>query len=271
MLEWLPDPADRPRYAPLPPGQATTRPADTERTSDTSETPVGSSALVPPGKPGYRLVFADEFEGKTVNPKTWAKKTPWGTRYTTGESQYYDPANTVVRNGQLVITSEKRPENGYDYRSGIITSLNRPKFRYGYFEIRAKAPKGRGIWPAFWLTDDKRYEIDILEMLGQEPNRLHFTLHHVQDGKQHNHKSTRVGPDYSAGYHIYALDWQPKKATWYVDGVEAWSFSDHDVPSKPMWLVLNTTVGGSWSGPPDKTTVFPQEYIVDYVRVYKKL
>ena len=89
--------------------------------------------------------------------------------------------------------------------------------------------------------------------------------------KKHNHKSTREIPDASKGYHIYAVDWQPEKVSWYVDGIEVWSFSDHDIPSTPLWMVLNTAVGGKWSGMPDETTVFPQEFIVDYVRVYEKL
>lgn len=214
-------------------------------------------------------IYADEFNGTTVDSATWAKLTPWATRYTTGELQYYDPADTVAANGMLTITSEKRAMNGYNYTSGIVTSLNRPMFQYGYFEMRAKLPKGQGMWPAFWLTNDDTSEIDIFEMLGHQPNKLYFTLHHTHDGTaKSSHQGNLVGADFSAGFHTFAVDWQPGYIKWYVDGVQVFSYTDN-IPSDPLWIVANTAVGGSWPGSPDSTTVFPQKFEIDYIRVWK--
>jgi len=257
---------DHPRFGPLPSTRTTGQPDP-----DTSSAPTGSSAAQPPGKPGYRLVFADEFDGTEVDSSTWAKLTPWKTKSTTGESQYYDPANTFVRDGNLVIKSEERPVKGRKYASGILTSLNRPKFQYGYYEIRSKSPKGQGIWPAFWLTNDSTSEIDILEMLGSDPRRLHSTLHHtVGSDDTHQHRSETIVPDLSQDFHILAVDWRPEHVIWYMDGVEVWRYTADHIPADPMWMVVNTAVGGQWSGKPDKTTVFPQEFLVDYIRVYQR-
>jgi len=254
-----------PRIGPLPSGVTTAQPS-----AEVSSAPQGSSAAQPPGKPGYRLVFDDEFNGDRVDSGTWAKLTPWKTRNTTGERQYYDPANTFVRNGNLVIKSERRAVRGREYASGIITSLNHPQFKYGYYEIRSKAPKGQGIWPAFWLTNDDTSEIDVFEMLGSDPRVLHSTLHHTVDGKDHQHKTETTVSDLSADFHIFAVDWQPDNVIWYMDGVEVWRFAEDNVPSDKMWMVVNTAIGGPWSGRPDSTTQFPQEFLVDYIRVYEK-
>jgi len=261
--------ANHPRFAPLPSNLAST--TATETTSgEAPHIPTGSSEATPPGKEGYKLVFQDEFDGTKVDSGTWEKLTPWGTRTTNDEQQYYDPANTEVVDGHLRIKIEKREAHGRDYASGIITSLNRPKFQYGYYEMRAKAPSGQGIWPAFWLTDDSTSEIDIFEMLGQDPRRLHATLHHTHDGKGHQHRQESVGADYSKDFHIFAVDWQPDRVVWYVDGIEYWRYEADHVPTAPMWIVVNTAVGGPWSGWPDETTQFPQEYLVDYIRAYEK-
>ena len=163
-------------------------------------------------------IYADEFSA--FDSTTWAKTNTWGAKCNPGanELEYYDPANTFTQGGVLRFLTESRSMNGYDYTSGIISSLNRPKFQYGYFEMRGKLPKGQGYWPAFWLTNDRGSEIDIFEMLGHEPNRLHFTVHHTHDGNHHDHGVSATGPDYSQGFHTYAVDWQPTYIKWYVDG-----------------------------------------------------
>ena len=210
-----------------------------------------------------RLIFSDEFSG-SLDAATWATQTPWNTQYTTGELEYYDPANAVVQDGTLRLVSESRPSNGYAYTSGIVTSLPRAKFTYGYFEIRAKLPSGQGIWPAFWLTNDRSLEIDALEMLGNRPGRAFMTLH--ENGSQVFQK-LYDGPDFSGGFHTFGVDWQPGHVKWYVDGVCRASYTGQ-VPSDPMWICLNTAVGGAWPGSPTATTPFPQAYSIDYVRVY---
>lgn len=261
--------ADSPPIAPLPSDQ-TSLPSGSFSETETTRLPTGPSAPTPPGKEGYELIFADEFDEGSVDHGTWEKLTPWGTRLTNNELQFYDPENTEVDDGKLRIKVEKRRIKGKDYASGVLTSLNRKRFKYGYYEMRAKAPKGQGIWPAFWLTDDDTSEIDIFELLGQEPRRLHATMHHTHSDGRHQHRSEAVGADYSADYHIFAVDWEPDRVIWFVDGVEYWRYEGDDVPDASMWLVLNVAVGGEWPGAPDETTEFPQEYLVDYVRVYQR-
>ena len=214
-------------------------------------------------------IYADEFSA--FDSSVWTKTTPWGAKSNPGanELQYYDPANTFTQDGVLRFRTESRSMNGYDYTSGIISSLNRPKFQYGYFEMRGKLPKGQGYWPAFWLTDDRDCEIDIFEVLGHEPDRLHLTMHHTHDGYHHDHGISVQGPDYSQGFHTYAVDWQPTYIKWYVDGQEVRSYTDH-IPSDPMWIVANTALGG-WAGAPDSTTPFPQSFDVDYIRVWRNV
>jgi beta-glucanase (GH16 family) len=210
-----------------------------------------------------QLVYSDEFNGP-LDTSTWANRTPWNTNYTTGELEYYDPANCSFTDGMMTLKSEKRSMNGYSYTSAIVTSLKRQKFSYGYFEMRAKLPKGQGIWPAFWLTNDSTLEIDAMEMLGHEPNKVYMTLH--RNGSQVQGRSY-TGPDYSAGFHTFGVDWQPTYVKWYLDGVLAATYSGA-MPSDPLYICLNTAVGGAWPGSPTSATQFPVEYNVDYVRVY---
>jgi VCBS repeat-containing protein len=212
---------------------------------------------------GASLVYSDEFSGP-LDTTTWANRTPWNTNYTTGELQYYDPANATFANGMLTLKSEKRAMSGYSYTSAIVTSLKRQKFSYGYFEMRAKLPKGQGIWPAFWLTNDSTLEIDVMEMLGQNPNKVYMTLH--KNGSQVQGVS-KTGPDFSAGFHTFGVDWQPTYVKWYIDGVLSATYNG-SMPSDPLYICLNTAVGGAWPGSPDSTTQFPVEYNIDYVRVY---
>ncbi|NTW29259.1 MAG: glycoside hydrolase family 16 protein [Coriobacteriia bacterium] len=209
------------------------------------------------------LVFSDEFSG-SLNTASWSKLTPWSTRYTTGELEYYDPANATLVNGNLRLTSEKRATNGYAYASGILTSLPHQKFSYGYFEMRAQLPKGQGIWPAFWLTNDSTLEIDCMEMLGNAPGTIYMTYHKNGVGVA---QSVYNGVDFSLAFHTFAVDWQPTYIKYYIDGVLAGSYTG-TIPSDPMWICVNTAIGGTWGGLPDASTAFPAYYDIDYIRVY---
>jgi beta-glucanase (GH16 family) len=229
--------------------------------SVTTEVAVPESATPTP-----RLVFSDDFTGP-LDATSWATVTPWDTRYAAGELEYYDPSDVTCRDGSLCLTSERRDSNGYAFTSGIVTSLPHAKFSYGYFEIRAKLPKGQGIWPAFWLTNDRGLEIDGLEMLGDDPGRIYMTYH--EDDSQ-VYQGIREGSDFSEGFHTYGVDWQPGYIKWYIDGVCQAAYAG-SVPSDPMWICLNTTVGGAWPSAPDTTTPFPQTYAIDYVHVYDSM
>lgn len=210
-----------------------------------------------------RLVYSDEFNGP-LDTASWSNNTPWNTHTDTIQLSYYDPANCTFSGGTMTLKSENRATHGYPYASGVVTSLPCAKFSYGYFEIRARLPKGPGIWPAFWLTNDHSLEIDGLEMLGDRPTRIYQTLH---ENDSQIYQGIHDGPDYSADFHTYGIDWQPSYVKWYIDGVLTTTYA-HAVPADPMWICLNTAVGGSWPGSPTAATSFPANYDIDYVRVY---
>ena len=213
-----------------------------------------------------RLVYSDEFNGP-FDTTTWATVTPWNTHTDTIQTSYYDPSNVSLVNGSLRITSKNQASNGYAYTSAFLTSSARPKFSYGYFEIRAKLPKGPGIWPAFWLTNDSTLEIDGLEMLGDRPSRIYQTLH---ENDSQIYQGVKNGPDYSADFHTYGIDWQPGYVKWYIDGVCTASYT-HAMPADPLYICLNTAVGGTWPGAPTPATTFPVNYDIDYVHVYDRM
>jgi beta-glucanase (GH16 family) len=208
---------------------------------------LGGAALVAPKAEAATLVYADEFNGP-LDASTWQVKTPFNTNYVTGELQYYTAQNLSFQNGSARILTERRSINGYNYASAMITSLNRPKFTYGYFESRFNMPTGKGIWPAFWLTNDRTQEIDMMELIGEDPYRLYMTYH--KGGTQVFQRSFSNGTDLTTGWHTIGMDWQPTYIKWYVDGALAATYTG-SIPSDPMYLIFNTAVGGAWPADPD--------------------
>lgn len=222
-----------------------------------------------------------------------------------------EPENAFVKDGMLHIRVVKESYNGCGYTSARLKTRKRdgsPLFnkKYGKFEFRAKLPTGKGIWPALWmLPQDEKYggwpasgEIDIMEARGQEPTKVLGTLH-FGSGWPAN---TEASKDYTlpregtiADFHVYALEWEPGEIRWYVDeklySTQSfwWSSSKREGDKgakpvreadlnpwpapfdRPFYLVMNVAVGGKFLGNPDRTTVFPAEMVVDYVRVYDKV
>jgi len=187
------------------------------------------------------------------------------------ELQYYAPDAFQVSGGLLRITAEPRPQQGYAYSSGIITTKNIFAQQYGYFEMRAQLPAGQGLWPAFWLLHSGPAggdEIDIMEMLGHDPNTIYVSNHWQDEANQLQGQTQPVtSADFSSGMHTFGLNWTPDKLAWYVDGVKQAESTDH-VPAGPMFILANLAVGGTWPGYPDATTPFPAVMSIDYIRVY---
>jgi beta-glucanase (GH16 family) len=159
------------------------------------------------------------------------------------------------------------------YCSGVLTSRTRFFQRYGYFEMRARLPHGRGLWPAFWLLPKGGGwppEIDVMEVLGHDPATLYASVHWKAQGNESITNKAHTA-DLSAGFHIYGLSWHPDLLRWYVDGMEVARTSTPPGLDKPMYLLVNLAVGGkkSWPGAPDAGTVFPARMIVDYIRAYR--
>jgi beta-glucanase (GH16 family) len=229
-------------------------------------------AALAPGRPGP--VFSDEFDGTRVDLGRWASGYPWGcTNGGTGERQCYTPDALAVRDGLLVIEADRRETNGMPYRSGMITSHDSFSQRYGYFELRARLPRGKGLWPAFWLlpkpTGTWPPELDVMEQIGSEPNTVLMAQHYRDAaGVNRKHARTWTGPDFTAGFHTFALSWGPRAIVWYVDGVERFR-SEREIPTEEMYVLVNLAVGGESAGEPDATTSFPSRMEVDYLRVWK--
>jgi beta-glucanase (GH16 family) len=174
------------------------------------------------------------------------------------------------------------------YNSGTITtagcnqyetgpecsSLRKFSQAFGYFEIKAKLPKGKGLWPAFWLIPaDSSWppEIDVMEVLGHETSKVYTTYHYLNDAGAHRSvTNSHSGVDLANSFNIFGVDWQPTKLIWYLNGREIFRHVGANITHKPMYILINLAVGGTWPGDPDESTPFPSTMEVDYVRVYER-
>ena len=216
-----------------------------------------------------RLTFSDEFDGASLNTSTWSHET--GRWPYNAELQHYQLGNVSVGGGFLSITATRDNRFNPPYASARINTRTSFLQRYGRFEMRARMPRGQGIWPAFWLLPQDTWppEIDIMELLGHEPTRVHFTNHWGTAAAPLSQTSSFSGPDFSAGFHTFACEWSPGRIDFFVDGVRRATNVNGGVPAVPMYIILNLAVGGLWPGNPNASTQFPQQMVVDWVRAYE--
>ncbi len=238
----------------------------------------------------WTLVWQDEFDGVHVNEAKWNYEIGghgWGNN----ELQYYTGRNenVYVKDGQLVIEARKENYENREYTSARLTTKNKGDWLYGKFEIRAKLPKGKGMWPAIWmLPTDWVYggwaasgEIDIMELLGDNPQTIYGTLHYGGPAPANTHQGTSYSlnsSDFSENFHLFSIIWDSTAIRWYVDNTlyetqTSWYTTAADFPApfdQRFHILLNVAVGGNWPGNPDASTVFPQRMYVDYVRVYRR-
>lgn len=248
--------------------------------------------IIPP--PGWQLVWNDEFNGSSIDTRKWEHEVN-AEGGGNNELQYYTarPENSYIDSGNLVIRAMKEtytgPEGTREYTSARLRTKGKGDWKYGRFEIRAKLPFGQGLWPAIWmLPTDWVYggwaasgEIDIMELLGQEPNKVYGTLHYGGEWPDNKHTGssyTLPNGTFSDDFHLFVLEWDTTAFRWYVDGIPyqtqtQWYSSGGAYPApfdQRFHLLLNVAVGGNWPGNPDDTTTFPQMMVIDYVRVYQK-
>lgn len=230
-----------------------------------------TQAIVPGGI--ARLTFSDEFNGPSLDRSKWNSNYTNATRNLPGEEQIYTPDSFEVHDGLLKIIASKRDVSGYKYTSGALTTFGSFEQAYGYFEIRARVPKGRGLWPALWMLPADRSwppEIDIMEFLGRDPRHVWTTFHWLNAQSEHiKNGSGSIAQDWSRDFHTFSLQWKPGFLAWYIDGKEVKTISDDHVPSAPMFLLMNLAIGGHWAGPPSKATPFPTAFEIDFVRAYQ--
>jgi beta-glucanase (GH16 family) len=232
-------------------------------------TPTASAAAA-----DWRLTFEDTFDGTALDPTKWVNETYW--RSWLPERQLYLPQNVRVEQGLLRLETRRQDTtyqgHAFAYTSGYVSTRGKFVQRYGKFEVRARLPKGQGIWPAHWLlpqNGDWPPEIDIMELLGHDPATVYVSNHWGTPADHQYRTQGVVGPDFSSDFHTFAVEWEPGALRWLVDGVVRDAMSSR-VPDVPMYLILNTAVGGTWPGDPNATTALPQVHEVDYVRVYRR-
>jgi beta-glucanase (GH16 family) len=182
-----------------------------------------------------------------------------------------------IDHGVLEIVAQPLPDSlqayvwGRKYSSGLITTKKSFSQLYGVFEIRARIPKGRGLWPAFWLLPVSGAwppELDVFEVLGHDTSTLYASWHSLVDGKHLSESGAVNLPDLSLDFHTYAVDWEKDKIQWYFDGNEIFRRPTPEGMHQPMYILLNLGVGGGWPGNPDASTPFPAVYAIDWIRVF---
>lgn len=230
------------------------------------------------------ILFQDEFEGTALNLDSWnyelgdgcPKLCGWGNN----ERQLYTKKNIEVRDGNLVITATHANDL---YESGRITTKDKFEFTYGTLEVRAKLATGEGLWPAIWLLganiDTHTWpacgEIDMMEYVGKEPHTIYTSLHTADSyGETINTKKTILS-DIEEGFHIYKTNWTEESITFYIDDQKVYTFNPNDKNeetwpfNKPFYMLINMAIGGNFGGPAVDDGIFPKEFIIDYVRIYK--
>jgi beta-glucanase (GH16 family) len=250
----------------------------------------------------WQLVWSDEFNYRGLpDPRKWTYEEGFIRNH---EMQYYTPArkeNARVENGMLVI--EARQENFQNpqyqansqkwqqqrqvatHTAASLTTLDKASWKFGRIEVRAKLPEGKGVWPAIWTLGEnclvvgwpKCGEIDIMEFFGKKPNQIQVNIHYAAD-RTHvwNGKKLLVHQP-SEDFHVYAIEWYRDRIDFFFDETRYYRFiidsagEDGDNPFlKPHYLIINLALGGIWGGAIDNT-MLPQQYLIDYVRVYKRI
>jgi beta-glucanase (GH16 family) len=251
--------------------------------------PMISSASTP--------VWQDEFNqtpGSGPDPSKWVHDlgdNGWGNKelqtYTDSRENSFVANDPDATDGRVLVLRAVRTATG-GYTSARLKTHGKFSIGQGRIEARLKLPRGQGIWPAFWMLGAHIEqvpwpdcgEIDIMEMIGHQPGTLYGTLHGPGYSGRHGISKSTVlpgGATFNDAYHVFAVDWKPGRIDWLLDGKIFHTLTPADLPAGAKWVfddidcfvLLNLAVGGLWPGYPDETTKFPQEYRIDYVRVYR--
>jgi beta-glucanase (GH16 family) len=232
------------------------------------------------------LVWNDEFDGGALDQKKWGYDLGgggWGNN----EKQAYtnSTGNVYLSGGNLVIQASQQQNGNNAYTSGRILTKGKQSFMFGRIDVRAKLPKGRGIWPAIWMLgadiDQNNWpkcgEIDIMELRGSQPKELLSTMHFAKaDGNREYKGTTYTNPDpLSDDFHVYSVVRSKDLMRFFLDGQLYYTFTSSSVGTgaypfnNPFFLILNVAVGGDFDGDPVPATLFPQQMQVDYVKYFQ--
>ncbi len=257
--------------------------------SGSPPTPIsnGQPAPVPTGIPGnWKLVLDDDFDGTSLNAALWNTQYPWGEDNNgDGSENCYLPDNVAVDGGgNLVLTGQRGEVTGtgahghaksWPYSSGQVNTFGKFSMTHGVLEARLQVPAGLGTWPAFWaLPADGTWppEVDVMEVYGNDPSWADMTYHWGTAGapKAEDAMATLPGgAPFSSAFHVFGCAISKSAITWYLDGVEQWSFTKAAKIAElvPLYVVCNLAIGGA-GGDPDGTPM-PVHYVVDYIRAWK--
>lgn len=257
--------------------------AQEQATPEVTPEPESTPIVVPEG---WNLVWHDEFDGETIDLNNWTYDLGaggWGN----GESQHYTdrPENARIENGMLVIEARQERYYGSYYTSARLKTQGLQEFQYGRIEARLRVPAGRGLWPAFWMLGSNfatvgwpdSGEIDIMEYIGREPDLILGTIHGPgYSGALGLSHWNRQDYDIADDFHTYAVEWDEDQITWFYDGEAYGTYTRSDIGERewpfdqPFFIILNLALGGTLPGPIGLDTVFPAQYLVDYVRVFQR-
>ena len=241
-----------------------------------------------------KLVWFDEFDKEGLPDSTrWgydkADGCPdvcgWGNH----ELQYYSwdrKENARVENGHLILETRKEMVGGYRFTSARLISKYKGDFTYGRIEVKARLPKGKGLWPAIWMLPTHwKYggwpvsgEIDIMEHVGYMPDSVFGSIHTQSYNHMIGTQKTKgvYLPSVADSFHVYAVEWTAEKISFSVNGQSYLQFSNEHTGystwpfDQSFHLLINLAVGGDWGGKMGvDESVFPQRMEVDYVRVYQ--
>ena len=268
--------------------------ADAVITNDDIRVPFTNAGYdAPSAYTGYTLAWADEFNSGSLNSTAWSNQNGdgcsinlcgWGNN----ELEYYTdrPDNLFFQDGKLIIEAKKENYSGKNYTSSKILTSGKKTFKFGRIDIRAKLPKGKGIWPALWLLPQSNVyggwptsgEIDLMELVGHEANKVYGTLHYGPGpgSTQISRSYTLPTGTFNDEFHVFSLEWKQDQLKWFIDNTLYSTVNKADLVAtatypfnESFYFIINLAVGGNWPGSPDATTSFPQWLIVDYVRVYQ--
>ena len=233
------------------------------------------------------LIWSDEFDTPEIDLNNW-KFEIGGHGWGNNESEFYTdrPENAFINDGNLVIQAMEEDYMGSEFTSARMITMDLQEFQYGRIEARIDLPTGKGIWPAFWMLGANFSEvgwpgcgeIDIMEHIGSELTTAHGTLHGpgYYGGGGIGTSYRLDNENFADDFHIFAIEWVPGQIQWFIDGNLYHTVTENMIPDNAEWvfdnpffILLNVAVGGNWPGEPDDTTVFPQQMLVDYVRVYQ--
>jgi len=257
-------------------------------TADSSNPPFTPPPPPPPPGP-YQMVWNDEFDYTGLPDSSKWNYDVGGNGWGNNELEYYTSKrmeNSRVENGNLVIEARKESWQGMNYTSTRLITKGKMSWQYGKVEVRAKLPKGRGTWPAIWMLGDTNPlkwpddgEVDIMEHVGFDQGIIHGSVHCKKYNWVIGNGKTATTPvmDCSDSFHVYRVEWDANNLKISVDsnsymsfsnehsGYDAWPFDNK------LFLILNIAVGGNWGGQKGvDDSIWPQQMVIDYVRVYQR-